>query len=304
MRRSPEVGVASIPLFVWESFEGLLEFADGLLLFDAHIVEVIQVKDIRRSALPFDECYAVLQSLEGAINAYYNDPNEFGGGSSKRAEAERTTRLNSLFDKYKGPTSPLFILDLAVNPEDVVLLAIAYELKAPSMGRWTRSGWLDGWRSLGQDTIGGMQTSLAALSQKLASDSRYFQQVYKYTFDFARSEGQRSLAIEDAQGFWSLLIPHGLSGGALRHVAAEDEEDEVMATDEEGWRPEYTEWWFEFLQEKAVKGISKDTWSMFLDFIQAIDSKFEKYDETAAWPSTIDDFVGWAREKRAATAIE
>lgn len=35
-----------------------------------------------------------------------------------------------------------------------------------------------------------------------------------------------------------------------------------MATDEEGWKPEYTDWWFEFLREKGGKGVSKDTWQM------------------------------------------
>ncbi len=39
--------------------------------------------------------------------------------------------------------------DLGVDPEDVVLLAVAYELKSPSMGQWQRKGWVDGWKSLG-----------------------------------------------------------------------------------------------------------------------------------------------------------
>lgn len=39
--------------------------------------------------------------------------------------------------------------DLDVNPEDVVLLAIAYELKSPSMGVWTKKGWVEGWKALG-----------------------------------------------------------------------------------------------------------------------------------------------------------
>lgn len=39
--------------------------------------------------------------------------------------------------------------DLAANPEDVVLLAVAYELKAPTMGTWKRKEWVDGWRALG-----------------------------------------------------------------------------------------------------------------------------------------------------------
>ncbi|KAH8112152.1 DUF298-domain-containing protein [Phellopilus nigrolimitatus] len=274
--------------------------------------------------------------LDAAMDSYYNDPNQFGGASSKKTDTDRVARLGALFDKYKGlfstiatfpyPLSDILYLytcdyialvddpdgdeiaidgtlkwcdDLSVDPEDVALLAIAYELKSPSMGSWTRKGWVDGWRSLGQDTIDGMRTTLVQLSQKLASDSRYFQQIYAYTFDFARSEGQRSLGVDDAQGFWGLLIPHGLSGGALSHMLSDDDGDDVMVGDEEGWKPEYTDWWFEFLHEKGGKGISKDTWMMFLDFVRAIDANFEKYDETAAWPSTIDDFVAWAREKRA-----
>lgn len=39
--------------------------------------------------------------------------------------------------------------DMGVDPEDVVLLAIAYELKSPRMGEWPKQGWLDGWKSLG-----------------------------------------------------------------------------------------------------------------------------------------------------------
>jgi hypothetical protein len=36
-----------------------------------------------------------------------------------------------------------------VNPEDVVLLAIAYELKSPGVGQWTKQGWMEGWRNIG-----------------------------------------------------------------------------------------------------------------------------------------------------------
>lgn len=38
--------------------------------------------------------------------------------------------------------------DLGVDPEDVVMLAIAYELKSPRMGTWTKQGWIDGWKAL------------------------------------------------------------------------------------------------------------------------------------------------------------
>lgn len=70
-----------------------------------------------------------------------------------------------------------------------------------------------------------------------------------------------------AQAFWALLIPHGLQGGALAHVPAGAQDadgDEVMAGagTEEGWKEEYTQWWFEFLEKAGLKGVSKDVWQM------------------------------------------
>lgn len=67
--------------------------------------------------------------------------------------------------------------------------------------------------------------------------------------------------LDMAQGFWSLLIPHGLKGGALSHKS-EDSEDDSMGVDEEGWREEYLDWWLEFLGSRSAKGVSKDVWQM------------------------------------------
>lgn len=70
------------------------------------------------------------------------------------------------------------------------------------------------------------------------------------------------LATDTAQAFWALLLPHGLKGGALSHVHSTDEDEDDDMGEEEGWRPEYVDWWFEFLTQKGGKGISKDTWVM------------------------------------------
>ena len=65
-----------------------------------------------------------------------------------------------------------------------------------------------------------------------------------------------------AQGFWAILIPHGLRGGALSHIPSDDGGDTDMDGGNEGWKEEYTQWWFDFLNEKGAKGVSKDTWFM------------------------------------------
>jgi len=247
--------------------------------------------------------------IENAIDAYYN---EGGGSSSSRSTPTgldpvvMTQRLEQMYGTYKDKDGDEITVDgtlkwcgdLGVDPEDVVLLSIAYELKSPSVGSFPRKSWIDGWKSLGCDSISSMQIALPKLRDKLAQDPAYFTSVYNYTFDFAKSEAHRSIGVDIAIAFWGLLIPHGLTGAALAHISDEDdddEEDESMDS-EEGWKPEFTDWWFEFLTAKGGKGVSKDTWTMFLDFIRTIDSEFKKHDYESAWPSSIDDFVTYVKE--------
>ncbi|KAI0062982.1 DUF298-domain-containing protein [Artomyces pyxidatus] len=241
--------------------------------------------------------------VDVAVDTYYN---EAPAARAKDPAAPSTSKLTQLFDKYKEEDGDAIKIDgtirlcedLGVDPEDVVLLAVAYELKSPSVGEWSKKGWIDGWKAIGCDSIAAMQAALERLREQLGADPAYFQKVYAYTFDFAKAEGQRSLGVETAQAFWGLLIPHGLQGGALAHISSRDDDgDDAMDGAGGGWKEEYTAWWFEFLGEKGGKGVSKDTWAMFLEFVRTIDSRFEKYDLEAAWPSTIDDFVTWAKAR-------
>lgn len=210
--------------------------------------------------------------------------------------------MNALFDKYKDPSGDDISIDgtiqlcqdLKVDPENVVLLAVAYELKSPRVGEWNKKGWVEGWSRLGCDTVDGMKDTLGRLRAKLGSDSTYFRKVYDHTFGFARTEGQRSLAIDTALAFWDLLLPTGLTGGALKHDLTGEDVD-MDGEEHSGWTNEHTQWWFQFLTEKGGKGVSKDTWMMLFDFIRSIDSQFLTHDAEAAWPSAIDDFVAWAR---------
>jgi len=262
------------------------------------------VKDARR----YLEKY---KRIENAIDAYYN---EGGGSSSSRITpsgadpAVVTQRLEQMYSTYKDPDGDeinvdgtlKWCKDLGVDPEDVVLLSIAYELKSPSVGSFPRKPWIDGWKSLGCDSIFSMQTALPKLRDKLANDPTYFTSVYNYTFEFAKTGAQRSIGVDIAIAFWGLLIPHGLTGTALAHNYSvdEDESDDASTDTEEGWKPEFTDWWFEFLTAKGGRGVSKDTWTMFLDFVRTIDSKFQDHDYESAWPSSIDDFVTYVKEKK------
>lgn len=230
--------------------------------------------------------------LDAALDAYFNDIEDDPMDAQPPANRNK---LAQLFDAYKEPDADAILVDgtlrlcqdLSVDPEDVVLLAVAYELKCPAVAEWTREGWITGWTNLRCDSVQAMKNILPQLRTKLGAEPQYFQQVYAATFDFAKSPGQRSLPLETAESFWNLLLPHGIRGGALRSATTT-------------WTVTQLSSWYTFLHETKVKGVSKDTWNMFIEFLKTVDPQLTAYDEEAAWPSIIDDFVGWTRERAAA----
>ena len=57
--------------------------------------------------------------------------------------------------------------------------------------------------------------------------------------------------------------------------------------------------WLAFLQghSDTVRGISRDTWNMFLNFSETVGHDLSVYDEDEAWPSLFDDFVEHENDK-------
>ncbi|KZO92497.1 DUF298-domain-containing protein, partial [Calocera viscosa TUFC12733] len=200
-------------------------------------------------------------------------------------------KLGQLFDKYKDPDGDMIGIDgtiklcqdMDVSPEDVVLLAIAYECKCPGVGEFTREGWVAGLQSLKC----GLKRALPSLRQRLLTDNDYFRTVYLATFNFAKAPDSRVLPLDMALDYQRLLIPPALgSRGALASHSPP------------GFKAEHFEWWAEFLTEKSgMKAMTKDVWNNFIDFIKQIDAGFLTHDLDAAWPSVIDDFVEFAKQR-------
>ena len=97
----------------------------------------------------------------------------------------------------------------------------------------------------------------------------------------------------------------------MQDESVDEDVDMDESEDEEGWKEEYLQWWFDFLNERGSKGVTKDTWIMvctfshhrlmfiirrlhvtstyswhsiikFYDFIRSIDAKFSKYNVNGA----------------------
>lgn len=97
--------------------------------------------------------------------------------------------------------------ELSVSPEDPVVLALSFYLKSPSMGHYTRDGYIEGWRTISPtaDTIAKQKEALVALRRQFESDADVkgalandgkgglFTRVYEWVYAYARDEGQKSL---------------------------------------------------------------------------------------------------------------
>ncbi|WWD21940.1 hypothetical protein CI109_106428 [Kwoniella shandongensis] len=243
------------------------------------------------------------KGLEASLDAYYNDPAAQSQSSGNKGQEKK---LGEIWEKYKDPSdSKLIKIDgtmelceeLDIDPaSDSVLFCLAADLGSKVTGEWEKAPFVSGIASYpgGIDSVAKLKGYLPTLRQKLNTDPAYFKKVYVHTFVLAKGQdfGARTLPLDTAVDLWTLFIPPALSSSpsALSHLP-------------DNSSPHFTQTefalWLEFIKQKG-KAVSKDTWSLFVDFVRSIDMDFKEYDDEGAWPSTIDDFVDFVRTKRAA----
>ncbi|GAA5917248.1 hypothetical protein JCM8208_006768 [Rhodotorula glutinis] len=225
--------------------------------------------------------------LDNAMDAFFSDPRAGAATAASTAASNATLarNLEALWAVYRDPATPdeigmdgtmQYCRDLGVDPEDVVFLALACFTKAPTMGRFTRRSWIEAWQSVGCDSVERQQQHVAKLREQV-QDPAAFKRIYIFAFDYAKAQGQKSLQFEIARELWSLLIP---------------------LDPKSTFPPQHLALWLAFLEGKGGRAVSRDTWNLFLDFARSIDASFSNYDEEAAWPSLIDDFVQSASASR------
>jgi len=193
------------------------------------------------------------------------------------SSAFQSSRLDTLFNKYKdeedqiGPTGiETYCSDLGVDPEDVVMIVLAYHLKCKEMGFFARDEFLKGFEALGCDTLDKMKAQLPKLKKDL-EDPPKFQAIYKYAFQFAREGEQKCIGVEIAQGLLNLLLVE-------RYPIAKS--------------------FVEFLKaQEQYKVLNADQWASLLEFCKLIHPDFSNYDENGAWPCILDEWVDWVKHK-------
>ena len=198
-----------------------------------------------------------------------------------------------------------YLTDLGVKLDEVVVLAVLTELGAPTMGEFTRDGFVNGWQNLrycrtpslqayilthrlivsdeiySAEPLSKQQGQIASFRRSLAVTPDFFKRVYKQTFVIARLPGQKIVPLEMALEYWRLLFtPPSLS-----------------------WNTASTPWlmlWLDYLEVEWKKSISKDMWDQTVVFAMKSleDESMSWWSVDGAWPGVLDEFVFYVRDKR------
>ncbi|XP_008307147.1 DCN1-like protein 5 [Cynoglossus semilaevis] len=171
-------------------------------------------------------------------------------------------------DQVVGPEAmEKFCEDIGVEPENIIMLVLAWHLEAASMGFFTKEEWLRGMTSLQCDNTERLRSKLDFLRSEL-NDSTVFKNVYRYAFDFSRDKDQRSLDMDTAKSMLALLLGRTWQLFPVFH---------------------------QFLEQSKYKGMNKDQWYNVLEFSRTINTDLSNYDEDGAWPVLLDEFVEWLK---------
>jgi DCN1-like protein 1/2 len=252
---------------------------------------------------------------------------------SSPANSGSTTSLNKIFDGYRGTVlhsrskqlltciddpddnpdgigtegAMKFLGDINVQLDEVACLGIAELLKSPSMGEFTREGFVNGWKAVGYapwslcygpiqytnntraDNTKKMTEVAQDLRERTPTDPQTFRRVYRYAFALCRLAGQRNLQFEIAADQWRLFFtPH--NGGVQWNTATTP----------------WLDWWIEFLEERGKRPVNKDLWEQVEVFMRRTreDEGFGWWSPDGAWPGALDDFVGWVQGRRKQDKME
>jgi len=156
-----------------------------------------------------------------------------------------------------------FCEDIGIDPEDAVILVISEYMGAAHMLEYTKEEFVKGMERIGVDNADSLKSKVDQLRGELKVPER-FEEVYLFTFSFARPIGQKSMMLDVAIALWKILLLDKF---------------------------DLLDMWVMFLEKHRTTAITKDEWSLVLEFVNKVNGDLSKYDEDGAWPIVIDDFI-------------
>ncbi|CED85408.1 Uncharacterized conserved protein [Phaffia rhodozyma] len=250
-------------------------------------------------------------NLELAISGFFDDAlaqqnaanntSRLAGSASAKAKKDRETKLLAIFDQFKDEKEYAITIEQVADyfeaigitemDSDIAVYLVSYELKSPSMGRLPQKEFIESWSALKVDSTEAMANEVKNLRAKYLTDPEYFKKVYRYVYDLGKQDGAKVIVRDMAVALWQSLLPPVFQSNPSAIQYSTTNGARGMGEREFGW-------WLEFLEEQKTKGISKDLWTLFIEFAVKVPYTYDVYDEDGAWPSLLDEFTDYAKNRR------
>ncbi|KAJ3430933.1 rp42 related [Anaeramoeba flamelloides] len=186
-------------------------------------------------------------------------------------------RILRLYKRYKDKKSgdieakgiQQFFKDLEIDVLDVGALIVSWKLDAKIMGMYTKSEFVEGFLKLECDSLEKIKTKYFQIREEIENDQQIFKQFYNWVFEFGKEETEkRTMSMETAMILWEIVLKKKFK---------------------------LFQNWIGFLNSKENKArvITRDTWKVFLDFIDETNNGWENYDLTSSWPLLFDQFYSY-----------
>lgn len=223
----------------------------------------------KRQSLSVGEVLNQVKRSRSSSSASSRKSNEDSSFSLKRCKIWFHEYASAEKSDVIGPEGmEKFCEDIGVEPENVVMLCLAWKLKAEQMGFFTLNEWVRGMTELQCDSTEKLKCKLDDL-RGLLSDPVAFKNIFRFAYDFAKDNSQRSLDTATATAMLALLL--GRRWQLLPHF-------------------------HQFLEQSKYKIVNRDQWYNILEFTRMVAPDLCNYDEDGAWPVMLDEFVEWYRQ--------
>ena len=177
-----------------------------------------------------------------------------------------------------------YLAAIDVSLEDISALIAQEVVQSPSMGEITREGFLNGWSTLGCDTLDKQKTLIRNRRAQLAAPANRptLKKIYKHTFKLLLTQpSQKTITKDTAVEIWQVFF----NSPSL------------------SWRTPKHDWiglWMEFLDQSSTKGVNLDVWDQTFKFVEEVlrDETLSWWDEMASWPGIIDEFIEWLKDNK------
>lgn len=134
--------------------------------------------------------------VERAIDAFYNNPNAFRKGSKGKCDR---TKLKQVYDSFADKEDPEALFDetlreylnfIGANPDRIDALAVFWQLDASEVGEIKEEEFMEGWASLGVDSVDQMKAKVVEFIRML-DDMKHFKRFYNWLFGYLKENKKK-----------------------------------------------------------------------------------------------------------------